>query len=69
MQRGLGLGEEGGVGLQAHVDEGVVDVEDGDGAALQLYTEEGVLVAVVGAGLVQTDVKEEVAADEKGEEG
>ena len=66
---GLSFGEERCIGLQAHVDEGGVDVKNGNGAALEFGTEEGVLVAVVGAGFVEANGEEEVAADEEGEEG
>ena len=43
-QGGLCLGEEDGIGLQAHVQQGIVDVHDGDVPALELYAEEGIFV-------------------------
>lgn len=60
------LVEEDVVWLQPRVDERVVDVQHGHAPSLQLGAEQGVLVAIVRAGVVEADVEEQLPVDEDG---
>ena len=49
--------------------EGIVDVTNGNTTPIKLSAEESILVAIVRACFIETDMQEEVAANEQGEGG
>ena len=54
----LGLVEEPLVGVQPHVNEWVVNMQDADATLLQFHTEEGILITIFATVFIEKNAKE-----------